>query len=115
MGRSEFDTAISNWQQRVSYYKSLGIQPSQFAHIAQQDLTNTLTTGAAPMPTTDVNAAMAAQLAGRSLINQPVEQQHHHRGIFGDIIHTATSVPSDVRGLVTGFPAGLVNFAHHLP
>lgn len=115
MGRSEFDTAISNWQQRVSYYKSLGIQPSQYAQIARQDLTNTLTTGSSPMATTDVNAAMASQLAGRSLINQPVQQQHHHRGIFGDILHTVTSVPGDVGNLVTGFPAGAVKFAEHLP
>lgn len=113
MARPELSTAVSNWQQRISYYQSLGLHPSQYAQIVQQDLQNVSNTGASPMSTTEVNAAMLAQAAGRSVIANPNPQ--HHRGIFGDIIHTISSVPSDVGGLITGFPAGMINFAHHLP
>lgn len=107
-------TAINNWTQRANFYAGLGIAPDKYYQIAQQDLNNVATTGAAPMSTAAVNAAMAAQYTGRSLI-QPTTTPTIHRGLFGDVLHVVTSVPSDVKNLVTGFLPGLAHFAAHFP
>src|SRR5215471_1855366 len=104
--------ALSNWNQRAATYNSLGIPQSHWYQIATNDIQNVANTGASPMSTSDVNAAMASQLAGRSIIGNPTP---HHQSLLGQITHTITSIPSDVEGLVTGFIPGAVNFAHHLP
>jgi hypothetical protein len=113
--KPEDATVLNNWSQRAAYYSSLGLTPASYYKLAQQDVANVQTYGAAPMSTAEVNAAMAAQLAGRSLIDNP--QPQHHRGIFGDIAHalTPSTWSSDVGGLIFGFPAGAINFVHHFP
>jgi hypothetical protein len=110
--RPELTTALTNWQQRASFYNQLGIPQSQWYDIATTDVQNVANTGAAPMSTAEVNAAMASQLAGRTIVGNPV---HPHHGIFGDIMQAVTSVPHDVGGLITGFLPGMAHFAAHFP
>jgi hypothetical protein len=105
-------TALQNWQQRSQFYNQLGIPQSQWYQIATSDIQNVANTGAEPMSTSQVNAAMASQVAGRSLIGNPVHRSH---GLFGDIGRVFSSVPSDVSGLITGFLPGAARFATHLP
>jgi hypothetical protein len=110
--RPELTTALQNWQQRASYYSSLGLPQSSWYQIATSDIQNVANTGATPLSTSQVNAAMAAQLAGRTIVGNPT---HHSSGWFGDVVHAFTSVPSDVGGLITGFLPGMAHFAAHLP
>src|SRR5215472_4499784 len=105
-------TALTNWQQRAGYYQSLGIPQSQWYQIATSDIQNVASTGATPMSTAEVNAAMASQLAGRTLIGNP---QRHPHGLWGDIESVFTSAPSDVSHIITGFLPGIAHFAAHLP
>src|SRR5215472_5497771 len=110
--RPSLVTALTNWNQRAQYYNALGIPQSQWYQIATTDIQNVANTGAQPMSTAQVNAAMSSQLAGRSIIGNP---QHHSHGLFGDIAHAVTSIPSDVGNLITGFLPGAAHFAAHLP
>ena len=110
--RPELTTALTNWQQRAQYYNRLGIPQSQWYQIATNDIQNVANTGAQPMSTSEVNAAMASQLAGRSIIGNP---QHHSHGLFGDIAHAVASIPSDVGELITGALPGAAHFVAHFP
>src|SRR3974390_704022 len=89
------DVALNNWTQRAQIYNQMGIPASAWYQLAVNDVQNVAKTGAAPMATTDVNAAMAAQAAGRTLIGNPVQHPH---GLWGDIEHAVTNIPSDVKG-----------------
>jgi hypothetical protein len=110
--KPSLNTALSNWQQRASYYNQLGIPQSKWYDIATSDIQNVMNTGATPMSTPEVNAAMASQLAGRSIIGNPV---HHPHGLFGDITHLISSAPSDIGGIITGFLPGMAHMIAHLP
>jgi hypothetical protein len=104
--------ALQNWQDRASQYASLGIPQEKWYQLAIHDITNVANTGGQPMSTAQVNAAMLAQVAGQSVVGNPVA---HPQSVLGDIGTLFGAVPHDIQGLLSGLIGGTVNFVHHLP
>ena len=107
MAKSDYQTAVNNWNRRASQLRAAGVADSVWKPLAQRDLTAVTQKGSTPMADAEVNDALRAGM-GISPIKDPKQSTG---GLF-DIIG---NIPSDVSNLVTGFIPGMVNEATQLP
>lgn len=112
MPQSNYQEAVNNWTQRAQQYEQLGIPRERYVGLMQSDLEKVIGGDSTPMSTTEANVAVLSQLTGKSNIGNPTPKHH---GILGDIETAVTSVPSDIKDVLSNFISGSVNFVHHLP
>lgn len=105
MAKNDLQSAKQNWAQRIDQARAAGLPDSAFTGLMQRDLT-AVNQGKTPMQNKEVIDAMRAS-AGLSPIKDP-SSGHGPLDVLGNI-------SSDIRGIVTGFPGGVVNYVTTLP
>ena len=117
MPSSNVQAAIENWKNRIATWNQLGIPTEKYQGLMQQDLTKVIGEDATPMSNTEANVALLPFLqqgggGTGSVIGNPTP---HPTNIGGDISEAVTSVPSDIKDILSNFISGTVNLVHHAP
>src|SRR5215472_4676050 len=105
MGKSDLQSAIGKWQQRVSAAHSAGIPSWAYQSLMTRDIQSVIQ-GHSPMQDKDVTDAIMSAV-GRS----PVKDPSSGTGLF-DIIG---NIPSDIENIVTGYIPGTIGYVASLP
>jgi hypothetical protein len=111
MGKSELDTAYSDWSKRVAKYQTAGIPESVWQPIAQKDLTKTYSQGSTGLTNAEADIAVYSAWRGQSAIQ---ESPRHSGGIFGDISTVLSNIIPDAGELITSLPRGLATLGKEL-
>lgn len=111
MGKSELQTALSDWNKRAAQYAAAGIPQEVYLPIAQHDFQNTFSNDSQPMTSLEANLAVMSAFQ-----NHPEVQQspRHAGGILGDIGTVASNLIPNAQNIITGLPSGLAHLGEEL-
>lgn len=112
MPSTTLQTVYRDWSRRAEQFAHANIPTSSWQQLYQRDVQGVYQ-GGQPMSDAEIYAGVQSAVRGPQ-IGDPAPQHGGH-GILSVITDTIGNIPSDIKGIITGFPAGIAHTAAHFP